>query len=798
MGHSPTIVLFAVGFLGCYGGFFGHFSVGLSLGVALTCAVAAVLLPSKVLRAVLLMAVVWWLCCLSATVTQQQYNQQRQPIVQHAVVYEGTVSDITPSLQRGKRAVVQVSGFLLGDERQALSVTLLLRLSQASSALPIVVGDRIRFFTRARPLRPSLTPGEFDSYLFGLARNIHAKAYVRHPMHVVVMQRNAVWQPFARMRAYLRRSLMQLLTPREAGVLLALLVGDTQLFDQQQQHMLYRRVGASHLLAVSGLQVSLLAFALFRMLHMLLCLTPVVGRLSYARSVAACLSLLAVWAFVGLCGAPPSCVRAAAMASALLLGSLTTRHISTLDALGVAGFCTLMLSPVAAIDPSFLLSYAAIIGLLLCPGSEILMGAQVVSHESPRIRRLKTLGVVAFASLSAGLMTLPLTAHLFGEVVPAGLITNVILVPVASLLQVPALLLGCAGALSGYGSVAYAGAWFAAVLEALCDVLGYLAGDIIPIEAPSRTITLGYFVAACVLLFGLLKRRVWFLASSITIAVACFVVPTLMQPHGVRITVLAVGQGDSTVLEFPSGQVMLIDGGGNPHSDWDPGEGIILPFLARRGIEHIDVMVVTHPDADHILGLMAVLQHMSVGAIWHSGFDNKRPLMANLRQLAQQKKVPLFHAKQLLGSHCFGTSRIDVLAPHPAGEQELLYSELKANDNSLVLQIHHGSDSALWPGDIEQWGEYLLLQEGCNLQSTILKAPHHGSRTSSTPAFIQAVQPQHVIFCTGQDNRFQFPHQQTVRRFAHIGAQLWDSGKQGQTTFWLTGNGVVVKPFRGK
>ncbi|MEM7588912.1 MAG: DNA internalization-related competence protein ComEC/Rec2 [Myxococcota bacterium] len=809
MAHSPTIILFATGFLGCYGGFFGHFSSNLALIISSVCAVAALVAPHKVLRATLVMLAVWWLCCLSAICTQQQYNKQKQRIPQHAVVYEGTVNDIAPSLQRGKRAVVHVTGFLLGNERQALAFTLLLRLHQASSALNIAVGDRIRVFTRARPLRHSLTPGEFDSYLFGLARNIHAKAYIRDPVHIAVMKRNAAWQPFARARAYLRKGLMQLLTPREAGVLLALLVGDTQLFDQQQ-HMLYRRVGASHLLAVSGLQVSLLAFALFRFLHMLLCLTPVIGRLSYARSTAACLALIAVWAFVGLCGAPPSCVRAAAMASALLLGGLTTRKISTLDALGVAGFCTVMLSPVATIDPSFLLSYAAIVGLMLCPGAEIFTGSYITSVSSPdaqgspqtaanttaHVKRLQALGLVAFASFAAGLMTLPLTAHLFGEVVPAGLITNVILVPVASFLQVPALVLGCLGALGSYSSLAHAGAWFAAVLEALCDVLGNMVGDIVPIESPSRTATLGYFVSAFLLLLGFLRKNLRHLIVSICLSFACFAIPLYVQPSGVRISVLAVGQGDSSVFELPSGHVLLIDGGGAPQSDWDPGERIVLPFLARRGIKHIDVMVVTHPDADHILGLMAVLQNMSVGSIWHSGFEDEHPLMGNFLRLAKQKNVPVFHAKQLLGSHCFGNTRIDVLAPHPVRQHELLYKELKTNDNSLVLHIHHGNDSALWPGDIEEWGEYLLLQNDCNLQSSVLKAPHHGSRTSSTPAFVHAVQAQHVVFCTGQDNRFGFPHQQTLQRFAQTGAHVWDSGKNGQTTFWLTGNGVVVKSFR--
>lgn len=805
MNHAPAVILFVAGFLGAYGGLFTAVGVGLPLFVAFLCAGLALAPPKPLARTVLAAAAAAMLTWTVAAHTRRQYDACLRTIPREAVVYAGTVLDVVPSLDRGKRAHVQVTGWLRGEEYGTVAFDMLLRLHGAASALEMQAGDRIRVYTKARPLRPALAPGEFDPYLFGLARGIHAKGRVSKPARVAVLAAADEVGPrqsrlFARARSFLRQRFTQLLTPREAGVLLALLIGDTQLFDQEQ-HVLYRRVGAGHLLAVSGLQVSLLALALFKALHMLLAFIPFVGRLSYARTAAAVTATLAVWAFVGLCGAPPSCVRAAAMATALLLGSLLGRSASGLDALGVAGFCTVLLSPTSAIDPSFLLSYAAIIGLLLCVGPDV-FAEDDQEEVPPPIRRMRALAVVAFASLASGLMTLPLGAHLFGEVVPAGILTNVILVPVASLLQVPALALGLIGALTAGlhaaagAAIAHTGAWFAVVLEALCDLLGNLVGGIIPVEAPSRLLTLGYSVAAMLVLSSLLLRRWWVLAVGATLAASCLWGPAWLQPPGVRVTVLAVGQGDSTVFELPSGQVLLVDGGGSPYAAYDPGERVVVPFLARRGIKHVDVMVVTHPDGDHILGLTAVLQQVSVGEIWHSGFSADQPLMARLLRLARERGVPVRVVKELLGGHCFGDTRVDVLAPHPRGKGELLYDELSKNENSLVLRVSHGLDSALWAGDIEAWGEHLLLRDGCDLRSTVLKAGHHGSRTSSTPEFIQAVQARHVIFCTGQDNRFGFPHAETVQRFRQTAAHLWDSGVHGQTTFWLTGKGVVVKPFR--
>ena len=116
-------------------------------------------------------------------------------------------------------------------------------------------------------------------------------------------------------------------------------------------------------------------------------------------------------------------------------------------------------------------------------------------------------------------------------------------------------------------------------------------------------------------------------------------------------------------------------------------------------------------------------------------------------------------------------------------------------DNSLVLRIGLGDDRALWPGDLEQWGERYLLREKPDLQAAVLKAPHHGSRTSSTPSFIEAVAPDHVIFPTGRGNMFGFPHQAVKARYRAAGATLWDTAHHGQMDVWLTGRGVVIDPY---
>ncbi|MFZ9889227.1 MAG: ComEC/Rec2 family competence protein, partial [Myxococcota bacterium] len=125
-----------------------------------------------------------------------------------------------------------------------------------------------------------------------------------------------------------------------------------------------------------------------------------------------------------------------------------------------------------------------------------------------------------------------------------------------------------------------------------------------------------------------------------------------------------------------------------------------------------------------------------------------------------------------------------------------LYEELHATDNSLVVRVRSGEDSALWTGDIERWGERYLVASGADLRATVVKAPHHGSRTSSSDEFIAAAGAAHVLFTVGRSNQWGFPHPEVVERWRHAGAQPWDTASRGELTFRLTGRGVEVESYR--
>ena len=701
------------------------------------------------------------------------------------VVLEGTLLEIVPTRSGGSRWRVAVTGWLQGppNEAQGVSRAFVADISVSGRALRLAASadDRVRIRTRLHPLAPQDTPGTFDPFHFGLARSIHARGSLRQPADVLFLERPLTLLSFAQVRAELRERLLRLVSPKEAAILLALLVGETALFEPSELEA-YRRVGAGHLLAVSGLQVSALAWVIYRFIWLLFWLIPGSTRRGEARIAASLASLAAIWCFVALCGAPPSVCRAAGMASVILLAPMIGHRVRGMEAIAWTGWCSLLWQPLLIIDPSFLLSYGAILGLLNA----------IDFPSSGKGRKWKRL---AIAGVAPGVCTAPISVALFGAWSPGGLLANCFLVPAAAILQVPAIGLGLVGASMQSPAVTHWGALTGGLLEALCLGMDDWLGGLWWLEAPDSPVALALYVAALLVIRGLgSPRGKLYLISGFALGATC-ICTTAYRPSGVAVTALPVGQGDSLVVRLPSGHVILVDGGGVYDGAYDPGEEILLPYFRRHGIQRIDLILISHPHPDHVLGLHAVLQNLSVGAVIHPGYGDEHPLMRSILQICRKHGVPVHIVREKMGKYRLGKSELELLAPYPE-DGSVLFAELGANDNSLVARLRYGKDSFLLTGDIEAYGELYLLASGVSLRASVVKAPHHGSRTSSSEDFIAATAAEHVLFTTGWRNSFGFPHPEIERRWRAHGAQIWDTSRHGELTFWLTGDGVKIKAHR--
>jgi competence protein ComEC len=269
------------------------------------------------------------------------------------------------------------------------------------------------------------------------------------------------------------------------------------------------------------------------------------------------------------------------------------------------------------------------------------------------------------------------------------------------------------------------------------------------------------------------------------------------EPKGIlRITVVDVGQGDALLVDLPDGKLMLIDGGGALGDGPDPGRLILLPVLRARRRSRIDILVLTHPHPDHYGGLLALLPTIEVGEFWdgggvpQAGETSALDPVATLRRTLREKRVPCIEPKDLCGrTQWFGTARVDILSPCLP-----LVPIDSANDASIVLRIGYGERIALLPGDAEQATEaHLIDQYGAWLHADLLKAGHHGSRTSSTTAFLKAVRPTSVAVSVGFRNRFGHPNPSMLERLSEASIEPIRTDTLGAIEWSTDGHAVSLR-----
>ena len=292
-------------------------------------------------------------------------------------------------------------------------------------------------------------------------------------------------------------------------------------------------------------------------------------------------------------------------------------------------------------------------------------------------------------------------------------------------------------------------------------------------------------------------------ALVLLLAALCFCVATYpfsprLDPGLLELTVLDVGQGDSIFVVFPDGRTMLLDGGGLPafgqtrgvgyERSFDVGEQVVSPYLWERGLKHIDVVALSHAHQDHLGGLGAVLENFTVGEMW-VGRDVASAAYRRLLAEAAERGAPVVHHHRG-DSLSWGAVQGLVLWPEDTSP-----AERGSNDDSLVLRLEYQSVAFLLAGDIERQVESQLVTRGDPLHADFLKIAHHGSRTSSTEAFLAAVEPRVEVISAGEGNPYGHPNADVLAHLAGHGARMLRTDRDGAVTVTSDGRTVRVRSF---
>lgn len=481
--------------------------------------------------------------------------------------------------------------------------------------------------------------------------------------------------------------------------------------------------------------------------------------------------------------------RAALMATVVLGARALGRRPDGLRAFGLSMGAGAWIDPLAAFDVSFGLSAGATAGLLV--------GSRPLQRWLTRLPRpLCWAAEPVAATVSSSVFCLPWLTLLGPRFSVVGVAANGLAVPVGELISLPA----CLGhlllapfpdaergvALLGSGSLLFV-RWIARNAASL---------DVLAFDTPRPTdwhLVMVGLLGACLLLYPR-RRFFWaWLGGLLWVVFESWAV-FCHQPKGrLRITVLDVGQGDSVMVDFPDGRGMLVDGGGVVGSPMDPGLRVVAPVLRARRRNVLSFAVLSHPHPDHVIGLASALPRVSVGEFWDSGQGERQgagPVYQGLLDGLRARGVMVRRPPELCGkAFYFGQARLRVLGPCPD-----IVPGRSANNSSIVLHVQYGRRAALLVGDAEHEQEEDLMKLGPSvLHADLLKVGHHGSKTSTSAAFVDAVSPRDAIITSGVRNRYGHPAPNTLKLLKEKGVRVFRSDVHGAVRWETDGESLWVK-----
>lgn len=564
---------------------------------------------------------------------------------------------------------------------------------------------------------------------------------------------------------------------------------------------IFRNSGTFHVLAVSGLHVGLIA--LFCYVGLSKFQIPLTA-FRIPKKVISLLTILAVLIYACLVGFRPSVFRATLMATLYLFATIIDREADVYNLLAVAALALLLLNPMQLWDVGFQLSFVAVASIVyFVPKMEKPLqklwdsddGSKLVKYKNTALKWLVLSYLVTFA---AQLGTGPLIAFHFYRAYPLGIIVGPFAVGLVSLIVGVGMASVCLGFiwLPLAKLLALVNHAIIFIFLKLIEIFGQEWG-VMKLAPPTLGLIVVYIAVCLGITYWRYVYQQWKLTSLIGLSViAIWVWDSACHEKGrlLEVITLDVGQGDAAIIRFPDRRTMLIDGGiqrsyydekRQREVGYDVGERIIEPYLDAHGIRELDLVMLTHPDIDHGGGLAYILQNFKVKQILgipDMALDSQTH--QRLWRIARTQDIPYsFPYKGKI--ELTPTATLNLL--HPIDEASTNLIDKDKNDDSLVMKVSYGEVDILFTGDIESKAETRLIVSQQDLRSEVIKVPHHGSRTSSSAQFLDAVQPRYAIFSLGQRNRFQFPHADVVSRYKELNCMQLRTDQLGAITLKTDG-----------
>ena len=650
-------------------------------------------------------------------------------------------------------------------------------------------GQSWKFAAKLRPPHGRYNPAGFDAQKWMLSEGYAGNGYIKKARYLGTQLKLS--HRFHHIRQRIFDYLNQLLIDDpNKGLIFAITLGERDYVTDEQWQQ-FKNTGTSHLLAISGLHIGIAALWCYWLTLFLWRLNAKLCLMIPAQKAAQISSLIGAFSLLLMSGMGLPAQRAFLMLAIFLMSRWCGKNYRLSSVLSIALVAILIIHPFAILSASFWLSFFAI----------FIIGCIINQEIGTKSRWQSWLKVNWYLYLAL----IPISLVFFNLFSPVSIIANLLLIPVVSFVLTPMIYMALLiGLVSDYGA-----AILLRLSSLIIDLISWLQSQLISFDGSYLFLSLNLLsIFLLTLLVAILLMPQQILSRALLIPVSLmftFSVISNEKKKSFEMIVFDIGQGLAVYVSTPDGNLLYDTGWGS--QDYATASSTLLPFFEMNEIKRIDKLIVSHGDTDHSGGLDIIRKSLAVGELI-TGEKIPRLKSTNCHQYQawQWGEIKFNFLPHLFkaGNPLQGNNASCVLSIEISGlpQHRLEYSRVNSHDNPQTLQnkvMPHKTNKThykiLLTGDIEKKAEKSLLVNGIT-QYDVIVAPHHGSKTSSTAAFVKQVKPKEVIFSTGYDNQWQFPRESVVKRYLEHGSNIWVTHQQGAIIVKLEQNGLSISSWR--
>lgn len=646
-------------------------------------------------------------------------------------------------------------------------------------------GDQIEFSAFLNQPESPNNPGQFNYRKYLYLNEIYGTCWIENSREIKLISSPKFsilhWANIVKRKIIV---LIENTTNSEtAPILKALITGARgEISDRTEQ--IFIDSGVIHILAVSGLHVG----------YVTLVFLLIFGFLRFPLKTKYFFTILALWFYAAMVQFKPSVVRAVTMASCILLGKILERPYNIYNALGLAALLQTLIMPLQLFNVGFQLSFAAVFSIVYIYGRFKDLLPNGLQPYNLKLKPLRYLYELFLVSLAAQIGTIPLTIYYFHRIPIISIVANLFAIPLVGLIGA----LGFAQVILGFAwlgiAVAY-GEIQNILVHILKSIIAFFAGfsfsyfempqlDILPIIAIYTTIFL--------ILNADRRRYRIYLLIMILAAGNIQIWQKVLDKPKMKIIFFDVEQGDAAYIKFANGKNMLVDSGARGFGE-NYARDVIAPYFKNQGIQHVDILAISHPHNDHIGGAPYILNNFSVGKIWQTNVTSHSQVYKETQHLADSLNIPSNYVYAGDFFEIGNQTYIQIL--HPS-QKYIKIKNPHFNNASTTFKLSYQSTDILFTGDIEREAESYLALYKNYLKSEILKVPHHGSSTSSTLPLIHDTDPEIALISVGKNNKFDHPSPKTIHNYKNAGAKVHRTDQSGALMISTDGRKINIINWR--